>query len=88
MVGNITEVMQSMRNDYPLLEKAIKEALQTLLEQRPSDPVLFVAEKLREVNRDTRIEMVTLQLLSQYRIRKHMTWYAGDGSYQDTGLRA
>mmetsp|Transcript_12762 Transcript_12762/g.44742 ORF Transcript_12762/g.44742 Transcript_12762/m.44742 type:complete len:201 (-) Transcript_12762:1609-2211(-) len=57
MVGNITEVMQSMRNDYPLLEKAIKEALQTLLQQRPADPVLFVAEKLREVNRENRIEM-------------------------------
>ncbi|EKX49230.1 hypothetical protein GUITHDRAFT_151477 [Guillardia theta CCMP2712] len=87
MVGNITEVMQSMRNDYPLLEKAIKEALQTLLQQRPADPVLFVAEKLREVNRENRIEMVTLQLLSEY-IRKHMIYYAGDGSYQDTGLRA
>ena len=44
--------MAAFLRTYPEVQAALKDALSALVSKRPGDPISFLAEKLREANRE------------------------------------
>jgi len=55
--------------DYPQLRAALKEALRELVQHRPTDPLEFLAESLRKLNMQQKLETEEM-LIASIRIQK------------------